>query len=183
MEIRLPDRLRDEAVVLRGLRPDDAAPYAAAFGEDPDLGRLIGIETDPDETSVRERIEQLRDRTVEADFFQLAIADPVSDAFLGTVLVHSLDERQRRGEVGVWLIRTARRRGIGRAAVALVISWLFDELDLLRVEMTTTPDNPAVPALATGLGFTRGPPPSPQHRARKACRRGVVRPAARGVAR
>lgn len=28
-------------------------------------------------------------------------------------------------------------------------------LDLLRVEMTTTPENPAVPALARRLGFTQ----------------------------
>jgi RimJ/RimL family protein N-acetyltransferase len=30
----------------------------------------------------------------------------------------------------------------------------FETLDLLRVEMTTTPDNPVVPKLAGRLGFT-----------------------------
>ncbi len=78
-----------------------------------------------------------------------------SDVFLGMVIAHSLDGRHRRGEVGIWLVRGARGRGLGRAALSLVISWLFEELDLLRVEMTTTPDNPAVPALAAHLGFTR----------------------------
>lgn len=155
MEIALPDRLRDESVVLRPLRPDDAGRYAAAFVEDPDLGRLIGIESDPDEASVRERIERLSARTREADFFQLAVADPVNEAFLAAVIVHSLDEDQRRGEVGVWLTPSARRRGVARAAAALVISWLFDELDLLRIEMTTTPENRALCALAARLGFTR----------------------------
>jgi RimJ/RimL family protein N-acetyltransferase len=33
---------------------------------------------------------------------------------------------------------------------------VFDDLDLLRVEMTTIPDHPAVPALAAKLGFAQG---------------------------
>jgi RimJ/RimL family protein N-acetyltransferase len=38
--------------------------------------------------------------------------------------------------------------------VSLTVSWVFKNLDLLRVEMTTTLENPAVPALAKRLGFT-----------------------------
>jgi RimJ/RimL family protein N-acetyltransferase len=34
------------------------------------------------------------------------------------------------------------------------VSWAFDTLDLLRVEMTTTSDNDAVFGLAKTLGFT-----------------------------
>jgi RimJ/RimL family protein N-acetyltransferase len=33
------------------------------------------------------------------------------------------------------------------------VSWVLRDLDLLRVEMTTTPENAAVPALARRLGF------------------------------
>jgi [ribosomal protein S5]-alanine N-acetyltransferase len=40
-------------------------------------------------------------------------------------------------------------------AVSRTISWGFDALDLLRIEMTTTPDNAAVAALARHLGFTQ----------------------------
>jgi RimJ/RimL family protein N-acetyltransferase len=32
---------------------------------------------------------------------------------------------------------------------------MFEALDLLRVEMTTTPDNPVVPALGRRLGFSQ----------------------------
>ena len=35
----------------------------------------------------------------------------------------------------------------------LVVSWAFEELDVLRVELTTTPDNAGVFALAERLGF------------------------------
>jgi RimJ/RimL family protein N-acetyltransferase len=71
------------------------------------------------------------------------------------VLVHSLHGHHRRGEIGFWVIPGQRRQGLGSGAVALMLSWLFDELELLRVEMTTTPENQAVPALAQRLGFTQ----------------------------
>jgi [ribosomal protein S5]-alanine N-acetyltransferase len=144
--VELPERLGGDGVVLRRLRAEDAAAYAAAFRDDPDLGRLLGVDEDPDEESVRRRIGRAG---------ELAVADPDSDAFWGMVNVHSVRERNRRCEVGFWLVPGARRRGAGSAAVSLIVSWAMTELDLLRVEMTTTPDNIAVDALAGKLGFTR----------------------------
>jgi RimJ/RimL family protein N-acetyltransferase len=150
-----PGRLEDGVVVVRPLRGEDAGPYAGAFRDDPALGRLLGIEADPDESSVRERIERQPSDRGELKFLELAIADPATDAFCGVVLVHSLHDVHRRGEVGFWIVPDRRRRGLASRAVALVISWLFTEGGLLRVEMTTTPDNEAVPVLARRLGFTR----------------------------
>lgn len=53
--IELPDSLTGDAVVLRRLRADDAPTYAAAFRDDPELGRLLGMEEDPGEEQARER--------------------------------------------------------------------------------------------------------------------------------
>jgi RimJ/RimL family protein N-acetyltransferase len=144
--VELPERLEGDGLVLRRLRAGDAAAYAAAFRDDPDLGRLLGVDEDPDEKSLRKRARRTR---------ELAIGDPQTDAFWGTVLLHSFSDHHRRCEVGFWLIPAARGRGVGSAAVSLIVSWAMRELDLLRVEMTTTPDNAAVDALAARLGFTR----------------------------
>lgn len=84
---------------------------------------------------------------------ELVIVDD-GDAFAGSVTLHSFAPRHRRCEVGFWLVPERRGRGLGADAVAAVANWVFDELDYLRLEMTTTPDNPAVPALARRLGFT-----------------------------
>lgn len=153
VKILLPERLEDGHVALRPMRGEDAGPYAAAFRQDPGLGRLLGVETDPDEASVRDRIEAQAKPAEDSKFVQLAISDVATDAFWGEVLVHSLHEQHRRGEVGFWVVPGQRRRGVGSRAVALTLSWLFGELDLLRVEMTTTPDNQIVSALARRLGF------------------------------
>jgi len=155
MRIELPDRLADAPVALRPMRPEDAAPYAAAFRDDPDLGALLGAEDDPDEESVRERARGQRERAEQGRGAVLAIADPATDAFWGAVTLHSFDWHSRRCEVGFWVVPAVRGRGVGSGAVALALSWAFGDLDLLRVEMTTTPENPAVPGLAARLGFTR----------------------------
>jgi RimJ/RimL family protein N-acetyltransferase len=147
MGIELPDTLTGDGVALRRMRADDAPAYAAAFRDDAELGRLLGMEADPDEATMRERIAQARKNS-------LAIAGP-DGGFAGEVLLHSLDEQHRRAEVGFWLVPAARGSGLGSRAVALVVSHAFDALDLLRVEMTTTPDNAAVFALARRLGFTQ----------------------------
>jgi RimJ/RimL family protein N-acetyltransferase len=135
--IALPDRLEGEGFVLRPLRAADAAAYAAAFRDDPELGRLLGVEEDPGEDAARERVGRAA---------ELAVADARTDAFLGQVLLHSHAPRHRRCEVAYWLVP---------GAVALLVSWAFAELDLLRVEMTALPRNAGVDGLARRLGFTR----------------------------
>jgi RimJ/RimL family protein N-acetyltransferase len=155
MKIELPESLTGDDVVLRRLRPDDAAAYVAAFSADPELGRLLGMEEDPEAGAIRERAEHLPGLAADAKLVELAVTEEGEDAFLGSMMLHSFNANHRRCEVGFWLVPAARGRGIGSRAVALAVSWALTELDLLRVEMTTTPDNQAVFALARRLGFTQ----------------------------
>jgi ribosomal-protein-alanine N-acetyltransferase len=155
MRIELPDRLADDEVIVRPMRREDAVGYAAAFEDDADLGRLLGVERDPDEERVRQRVEGQAQRAEDGMGVELAIADPATDAFWGSVILHSFDWQNRRCEVGFWVVPSVRGRRVGSRAVALAVSWAMGSLDLLRVEMTTTPENPAVPALARRLGFTQ----------------------------
>jgi [ribosomal protein S5]-alanine N-acetyltransferase len=155
MKLSLAEPLSDGRVTLRLMRADDAPACAAAFRNDPDLGRLIGVERDPEEAGIRERIARQDEHAIEGRSLQLAVADPLSDGFWGAMILHSFDWHSRRAEIGFWLVPAVRGRGVGSAAVALAVSWAFTELHLLRLEMTTTPENPAVPALARGLGFTQ----------------------------
>jgi ribosomal-protein-alanine N-acetyltransferase len=144
-----PDRLEGDGVTLRPLRVDDAAHYAAAFRDDPELGRWTGFETDPDEAWVRERVADAAQRAG----FELAVTAEGSDTLRGVVIVHHVEPAHRRAEVGFWLVRDARGKGLGARAVVLVVRWLFDEAGLRRLELSTTPDNRAAQILARRLGF------------------------------
>jgi [ribosomal protein S5]-alanine N-acetyltransferase len=148
-----PDGLERAGVHLRRLRARDAAPFAAAFRDDPRLGARIGIEQDPTEGSARRFVASLPRLRARGEYLCLAVSDGPKGAFLGLVMLHSFAWPHRRAELGYWLVPRARGRGLGRAAVGLLADWAFAELGLDRLEITTTPDNVAALALARSLGF------------------------------
>jgi RimJ/RimL family protein N-acetyltransferase len=149
----VPTGLARDGVVLRRLRARDAAPYAAAFREDPRLGPAIGAEEDPTEMSVRRFIARQPSLRARGEFLGLVVTDATEKPFLGHVMLHSLAWQHRRAEVGYWLVPAARGRGIGGTAVDLLVDWAFAALPLDRIEITTTPGNAAARALAGRLGF------------------------------
>lgn len=146
-----PERLEADGVVLRAMHEPDAAVLAQAFVADRDLGRLLGSEKDPTEQELRAKVGRRAEpgRAV----VEWTIADPQTDACLGSMLVHSLDTHHRRAELGFYLIPEARDRGTGSRAVARTVRWLLEDLALERIELTTTPDNQALRRLALSLGF------------------------------
>jgi len=151
--IPVPEDLSRDGVQLRRLRARDAGPFAQAFREDPRLGVLIGADEDPTEAGVRRFIARQPRLRARGEFLGLAVTDDTRKPFLGHVMLHTIDFRHRRGEVGYWLVPAARGRGTGKAAVSLLVEWAFTRLDLDRLEITTTPDNTAARALAASLGF------------------------------
>jgi RimJ/RimL family protein N-acetyltransferase len=150
----VPEGLLRDGVALRRLRARDAGPFAAAFRDDPELGVLIGTDEDPTEGGVRRFIARQPGLRARGEFLGLAVTDESRRPFLGHVMLHTLAWRHRRAEIGYWLVPAARGRGIGTAAVGLLVDWAFAELGLERIEITTTPDNGPARALANALGFT-----------------------------
>jgi RimJ/RimL family protein N-acetyltransferase len=150
-----PVDLTDGRLVLRLLHDDDVTAYAAAFRDDPELGRLLGVDQDPTEEFLHSRVARAQTRLAEGQIIELAIADAATDALRGSVIVHSFDWGNRRAEIGFFVVPAARGGGVCTSAVELVLGWLFADVELERVEMTTTPDNSAVPAIAARLGFAR----------------------------
>jgi RimJ/RimL family protein N-acetyltransferase len=146
--------LRDDdgLVVVRPLTERDASPYAAAFRDDPDLGRLLGLEDDVAEDDALERIDGMPEAALEGRFLELAVQTP-DLPFAGSVTVLGVSERHRRCEIGYWLVREARGQGVGRRAIGLLVDWLFDEVGMERIEIQTFPDNEAAQGLARSLGF------------------------------
>ena len=151
--IPVPEGLSRDGVHLRRLRARDAGPFAQAFREDPRLGVLIGADADPTEAGVRRFIARQPRLRARGEFLGLAVTDETGKPFLGHVMLHTLDFRHRRGEIGYWLVPSARGHGVGAKAVGLLVDWAFEELALERIEITTTPDNGPARALATTLGF------------------------------
>ncbi|HEV2199074.1 MAG TPA: GNAT family protein [Bryobacteraceae bacterium] len=71
----------------------------------------------------------------------------------GTIGVHRIDWLNRRVEIGYWLGREYEGRGIMTAACRAVVTHLFRELELHRVEIRCAVENAKSAAIAKRLGF------------------------------
>jgi len=93
-----------------------------------------------------------RHRLLLGDRARLAIVEAASGELLGSVSLDLFPDREA-AEMGYWVKREARRRGIASAAARLVVEWAFTEVGVERLEILTYPGNEASQALAGRLGF------------------------------
>lgn len=149
----IPNPFTDGVVALRRWEQDDI-PSLTKLVADPEVPRWTGI---PSPYTKRDAKSFLR-TTARAEAMSigtdLCVHDPDSRDILGGVglklhVIHS------SAEVGYWIARHARRRGIASRAVRLVAGWAFDELGVTRLELLTHLGNSASEAVARRCGFTR----------------------------
>jgi RimJ/RimL family protein N-acetyltransferase len=147
-------RLTDGRLVVRPFEPEDA-PAVQAACDDPDVAHWIyGVPapyTLPDAESF---IADARDRLLRDERARLAVTDAVSGELLGSVSLDRFAGREA-AEIGYWIRREARRRGVALGAARLLIDWAFGDLGIERLEILTYPGNEVSQALAGKLGFTR----------------------------
>jgi RimJ/RimL family protein N-acetyltransferase len=53
------------------------------------------------------------------------------------------------------VLPSARRRGVAREAIELLMKWAVGDLGLHRIELHTLPENTPMQRLAEATGFTR----------------------------
>jgi RimJ/RimL family protein N-acetyltransferase len=79
--------------------------------------------------------------------------DP-DDRLLASISVMGIDRTAGRGEIGYWVAREARGRGVATRAVRLVRDWAPGALGLTTLEIEAHEDNLASQAVARSAGFT-----------------------------
>lgn len=147
-------RFTDGRVVVRTLREKDIEPYIGAFVDEGEpLLNLCGYEEPPPRERVERWLESNWVDPPDMRSWEFVIAEAESDAFLGTIMLHSCDWWNKRAEVGAWIAAHARDQGVGSAAFELLLDWAFGDLGLERLEMTALPENENVPHIAEKFGF------------------------------
>jgi RimJ/RimL family protein N-acetyltransferase len=81
------------------------------------------------------------------------LAVDAEDRLLASVGLMDVDRAGRTGEIGYWVAREARGRGVATRAVRLVAGWAARELDLTGLEIVVHEDNAASRAVARAAGF------------------------------
>src|SRR5262245_47057861 len=132
--------LPSERLALRALTDRDVPALFAVFS-DPEVMRYWSsapLRALADATRLlRDPAEGFRTRRL----FQWGIARAGDDEVVGTCTLFRLEAPHRRAEIGFALRRDAWGGGLATEAVATLIDFAFDALDLWRLEADADPRN------------------------------------------
>ncbi len=132
--------LRDDVVQLR--LPDERDVDAVVDAcQDPDIPRFTRVPSPYGRQDAVEYVARTAESWRSGTAAGFVIADAVDDSLLGAISLMRLDDSRTVGEVGYWVARDARRRGIATRAVRLVARWGVADLGLARIELMTRVDN------------------------------------------
>lgn len=153
MPLAVPS-LADEVLLLRVPEARDIDAITAAC-QDPDIPRFTRIPSPYHRSHAELWVAHAGlgwEASTEAAF---VVVDPRNDTLLGSVGLMRVDDDRNVAEIGYWVAKDARRRGIATRAVRLVSRWGARDLGIGRIELMTRVDNDASQGVATAAGFVR----------------------------
>ena len=138
-------RLEDDAIRLRAFTEDDVPAIVAAC-QDPEIPRWTRVPAPYTEADARSFVAAPPDQA-------FAIVDRVSGELAGAIGAHP--DGDGRVEIGYWVVREARGRGVATRALRLLARWAVEELAAARMQLYTDPENTASQRVAERAGFRR----------------------------
>lgn len=126
MQLTVP-RLEDGVIALRPPETGDIDAITAAC-QDPEIPRWTRVPTPYTRAHAVDFVERslrMWDQGTDAPF---VIVDADTGALLGAIGVHRLGDEDDGPEVGYWLERNARGRGVATRALRLVSDWACRDL-------------------------------------------------------
>jgi RimJ/RimL family protein N-acetyltransferase len=152
--LRHPDPpLSDGVVTLRAKARTDVDALTAAC-QDPEIPRWTRV---PVPYRRADALSWIAGTELELDaglsLHWLAV-DAGDDRLLASIGLMGIDRERGTGEIGYWVAREARGRGVATRAVRLVRDWAPASLGLTTLEIEAHEDNLASQAVARAAGFT-----------------------------
>jgi len=146
--------LADDVVALRPPAERDIDAITDAC-QDPDIPRFTRVPSPYFRTHAVEHVQRTAEQWADGSSAVFVVADGATDRLLGSIGLLRLTDERQVAEIGYWVARGARRRGVATRAVRLVSRWAVLDLRISRLELMTRPDNVASQGVAVGAGFTR----------------------------
>ena len=141
-----------EQVYLRPLEAADVAGPYTAWLNDYEVTRFLETGSYPSTPdTVARYVEQI---TSTADHVFLAIVERDTDVHVGNVKLGPIHRVHRRADMGIMIgDRTRWGRGYGREAVALIVAYGFERLNLHKIGLGVHADHDDAVRLYESLGF------------------------------
>jgi RimJ/RimL family protein N-acetyltransferase len=153
-----PDpQLSDGVVTLRPWREDDVDDLVTCLDGEEEIARWLDAVPQPyRETEARSWIEHSASAWEDGSSAPFAVTDATTGELVGSVGFGWVGERdQRIGEVGYWMRRDVRDRGLTTRAVRLVSRWALTDLGCERLQLRADERNVPSQRVAEKAGFTR----------------------------
>lgn len=145
--------LADDVILLRPWEQADLPAIVEACDE-PTLSRWLPAMPYPyTEADGRAYLSRVLEGFATGTSAALAIRDARSDAVLGGIGLRI--DGDGRAELGYWVRRDARGRGVATRAVRLVSGWALVSLGFRRLQLHADVENLASQRVAERAGFTR----------------------------
>lgn len=144
--------LTDGSIRIR-LRADADTPAIVAACQDPEIPRWTRVPEPYDEATAAEWATESTRARESGEALHLLIADAQTDELLGSIGVQDIRYAESRCDIGYWLAREARGKGIMTRAVRLLSRWVFENLPIERIQITVQPENRASRAVAERAGY------------------------------
>ncbi len=156
-KIVLPaDPLVEGTTALRAWRDSDLPAIVAAC-QDPEIPRWTSVPLNYTMDDARAYMLFRHDAIAAGTMAPFAIvpAGELGGPLLGSISLMRFAWPHRRGEVGYWTAREARRQRHATRALRLICHWGFETLGLERIDLFAADGNPASQGVAERGGFTR----------------------------
>lgn len=147
--------LSDGTVLLRPWTERDV-PEIVESCRDEEIARWLDQVPQPYTVSDgREYVAMTRQGWKDGSLSAFAIVEPATDEVLGSIGVHWIDPGQHVGEIGYWVRREARGRGVATRALRLASGWAIGTCRLERLQLRADERNVVSQRVAERAGFRR----------------------------
>jgi RimJ/RimL family protein N-acetyltransferase len=120
---------------------------------DPDIIRFTRLPDPVPDGWLESWVRGYEDGRLDGTRANFAIVD-ADGTFLGFAAVPEIDRSARTAELGYVIAPSARGRGVATRALELLTRWAFEDLGVLRAQLSISTENEASKAVARKGGYT-----------------------------
>ncbi len=144
--------LKGKNIILRALKKSDV-PSIFKYTKSPDIPRYTFVPSPNTTEHIETFIKKFHKFARKGTSYAFGITEPDADEVIGALGIHNVSAIHKKAEIGYWLAKKFRGRGIMPEAIGLALKFCFKELKLHRVQAPTLPDNDISQKLLISCGF------------------------------
>ena len=144
--------LKGKSVILRPLKKSDVSSIFK-YTKFPDIPRYTFVPSPNTVENIETFIKKSHKLARKGTIYIFGIVPDDASEVVGTLGIHDVSAMHKKAEIGYWLAKKFRGRGIMPEAIGLALKFCFKELKLQRVQAPTLPENIISQKLLKSCGF------------------------------